>query len=174
MGVKWRTLYHNWDGHECYADGYQKTIRYRGNYGYGWHTTESNTHHWFCPRCKGWNRESDTSCIGCNFDRTGCFITTATLLSLDKDDNCYELQLARKFRDTFMKEKYPELVQQYYQIAPQIVDAINNLPEKQIVYKEIWENYLKQFVVLIESSQFEATKTLYQKMVEDLSTRVLV
>lgn len=172
MGLKWRTEFTDSENYWSRSeDGYKN--KEKG-------ARCSVDHEWQCPKCGRWNYEVWMNCgeiyppdKRCGYSRAGCFITTATLTSLGKDDNCYELQLARKFRDTFMKENYPDSVEQYYQIAPQIVDAINNLSEKNIVYKEIWENYLKQFITLIESSKFEETKDLYQKMVEELKFKYL-
>jgi len=51
----------------------------------------------------------DCNC-GCDCDcdcdcSSGCFITTATLTSLGKDDNCIELTIFREFRDTYLKKQ---------------------------------------------------------------------
>ena len=81
---------------------------------------------WICPKCKQANhyREyyEDAECNNCGFvpgkqsssSSGGCFITTATLLSLGKDDNCRELNLFRNFRDTYVKDCYPSLILEYY------------------------------------------------------------
>jgi len=94
--------------------------------------------------------------------KNGCFITTAACLSLGKSDNCYELNRLREFRDIWLKEQYhgKKLIEEYYKIAPSIVNTINKLPEKNKIYKEIWNNYLSKCLNLIEKEKFEEAKNL--------------
>lgn len=100
---------------------------------------------------------------------SGCFITTATLNSKGcLNDDCYELTLARLFRDTFMKEKYPELILEYREIAPQIVASINKRNDKMQIYDRIWEEYLSKCLNEIEKGEYESAKTIYCDMVVDL------
>ena len=108
-------------------------------------------------------------------DISGCFITTATCLSLGKGDNCYELNTFRKFRDEWLL-KQPggeKLVEEYYTVAPLIVESINSLPEKHKVYATIWSKYLKECLKLIENGKYEKAKALYLTMVTDLKGRFL-
>ncbi len=108
-------------------------------------------------------------------DVSGCFITTATCLSLGKGDNCYELNTFRKFRDEWLL-KQPggeKLVEEYYTIAPLIVESINSLPEKHKIFTTIWRKYLKECLKLIENGKYEEAKALYLTMVTDLKGRFL-
>jgi len=108
-------------------------------------------------------------------DVSGCFITTATCLSLGKGDSCYELNTFRKFRDEWLLKQSDgeKLVKEYYNIAPQIVNAINSYPENWKVYKEIWNRYLEKCLRLIENRRYEETKALYLTMVTDLKKQFL-
>lgn len=102
--------------------------------------------------------------------KNGCFITTAVCLSLGKGDNCYELNMFRKFRDNWLKEKNngENLIKEYYSIAPVIVDTIDSLAEKEKIYKNIWKKYLSRCLLLIENENFEEATELYVEMVEQL------
>jgi len=63
-----------------------------------------------------------------------CFITTATCETLGKPDNCYELNLFRDFRDNWL-ERQPDgkaLIQEYYDVAPKIVNSINKRKDANI------------------------------------------
>ena len=57
----------------------------------------------------------------------GCYLTTACMQHFAQqfNDKCYELQLLRWFRNNFVSE---EDITHYYETAPIIVDAINQLP----------------------------------------------
>ena len=108
-------------------------------------------------------------------DVGGCFITTATCLSLGKGDNCYELNTFRRFRDEWLL-KQPDgekLIEEYYTVAPLIVESINPLPEKYKVYVDIWNKYLKSCLRLIENGKYEEAKSLYLRMVNDLKRKFL-
>src|ERR1700741_227015 len=55
-----------------------------------------------------------------------CFITTACVNYYGLDDDCYQLETLRKFRDNFLLKspKDKKLVEQYYILAPTIVSKI--------------------------------------------------
>jgi predicted GTPase len=100
----------------------------------------------------------------------GCFITTATCMSLGKPDDCYELAAFRDFRDNWLV-KQPDgeqLVAGYYDIAPGIVSAIDQIPERETIYRNIWETYLSQCLKSIEAGNYDDCKTRYMDMVNSL------
>lgn len=104
----------------------------------------------------------------------GCFITTATLNSKGvMDDNCYELTLARLFRDKYVAEKHPELVAEYREIAPKIVAAINKQENKLQIYDRIWEEHLCRCLTSIEDKDFETATRIYKDMVLELKKEYL-
>lgn len=74
-----------------------------------------------------------------------CFITTACVLTLGKTDDCEELTLLRHFRDHTLKADAAglKLINEYYHIAPAIVQAIAGEENKEDIYKEI---YLKMLI----------------------------
>lgn len=102
-----------------------------------------------------------------------CFITTAVCKYFNKPDDCYELTLLRKFRDTWLV-KQPggnELVKEYYSVAPNIVTALDNYSEKDKVYIHIWNNYIKPCIKLIELGANDTCKDLYMNMVNELKEK---
>lgn len=104
----------------------------------------------------------------------GCYITTATMNHLNKADDCYELNTFREFRDNWLSEQTDgkELISQYYAIAPKIVEIIDNNPGKELIYNQIWTDYLSKCLYLIESNQFKECKDLYIEMVHHLEKEV--
>ena len=106
----------------------------------------------------------------------GCFITTAVCQSLNKGDDCYELQKFREFRDNWLK-KQPDgyfLIREYYEIAPLILHKIMTTEEKpKDMFKYLWNNYLNKCLTLIESQSYSEAKDLYIKMVTELKKKYL-
>lgn len=73
-----------------------------------------------------------------------CFITTAVCEYFNKADDCYELTTLREFRDEWLscQPEGKELITEYYDIAPIIVNKLEELPVKDVVYNELWNNYI--------------------------------
>lgn len=103
----------------------------------------------------------------------GCFITTATCEILGKEDDCYELTLLRRFRDEWLikSNNGENLIKEYYEIAPKIVNKINKLDNRKEIYMALWNNYISKCVELIEVDKPEESKNLYIKMVNELKDK---
>lgn len=98
-----------------------------------------------------------------------CFITSSTLQALGlKEDNCYTLETFRNYRDNWLVKYHPNLVSEYYEIAPRIVKSINLRKDNNKIYKEIWNKYLKLCLILLEQKEFEKAKIKYKEMVNNL------
>lgn len=107
--------------------------------------------------------------------KSGCFITTAVCDSLNKGDDCYELTTFRRFRDDWLARQTdgPSLIEEYYDVAPKIVEMINTKDNRNEIYQEILNDYLKPCLTLIEGKRYEACKSLYMEMVKKLQHRYL-
>lgn len=105
----------------------------------------------------------------------GCYITTATCSTLNKGDNCYELNAIRQFRDKWLsiQKDGKKIISEYYEIAPKIVISINLQNDRRQIYENIWDNYLVNFYKLIIAGKNKKAKLLYLTMVNDLKTRYL-
>jgi len=90
-----------------------------------------------------------------------CFLTTACIEEMQEnfDDDCYELTVLRKFRDTFVTI---EDKKHYYEVAPKIVEAINNEKYKNVIYKYIYDNVIKYCVEKIKNEQYEEAYSRYK------------
>ena len=108
-------------------------------------------------------------------DRPPCFITTAVCDSFDKADDCYELTTFRKFRDKWLVKQSDgkSLVDEYYNIAPKIVEKINSLSDSAEIYKNIWRDYLSACLKFIESGDNQQCKKVYIRMVNALKEKFL-
>lgn len=118
-------------------------------------------------------RISDFENINSGFKRRFCYITTAVCDNLGKPDDCYELNLLRDYRDSYLQqtEEGEQMVKKYYDVAPTIVKHIDRNSEKAKIYKEIWKDYLSPCIRLIEENENEKCRVLYQDMVDTLAKK---
>ena len=95
----------------------------------------------------------------------GCFMTSACVDFMGKEDDCVELNTLRKFRDEkLMKDLDGKLlVREYYHIAPKIVKAIDASDKKDEYYQDIYDTVLL-CVDKINKNKDEDAKKLYWKM----------
>jgi len=99
-----------------------------------------------------------------------CYITTATCTALKKGDKCEELQAFRAFRDNYMKkDNNLEIeIQEYYRIAPIIVNAIDKCENKEQIYIKIYNDYLAPAYEKIRTGFNRDAYNIYKTMVKDL------
>lgn len=104
-----------------------------------------------------------------------CYITTAVCEGLGKPDDCYELTLLRDYRDNYLAktDSGRALVQEYYDIAPTIVKRISRQENAEDIYMDIWNQYLKPCVSLIEEGKEEECCETYTDMVHSLQGKYL-
>lgn len=105
----------------------------------------------------------------------GCFITTATCLSLEKGENCYELTAFRNFRDNWLVYEVDgkKDIKKYYELAPKIVYNINLRKDSNYIYNGIWDKFSSKYLLLIETNKLNKVRYLYKKMVINLSKKYL-
>ena len=131
-----------------------------------------------CPNCRSnrksssnnfnpWNNPPAPKPSSSNTPRGSfCFITTAVCEYFGKPDDCDELNKLRNFRDTWLRNQPdgPELIAKYYNTAPLIVSLMKASPKYNEYCQDLWDNYIKKCIELIDKGEFEACKDLYCKM----------
>lgn len=113
--------------------------------------------------------------INDGFRRKWCYITTAVCDNLGKSDDCYELTLLRQYRDGYLLKQKDgaEMIRQYYDVAPTIVKRINRKEDAKQIYCDIYEEYLKPCIRLIEEDRLSECCDRYRTMVTDLKNQYL-
>ncbi len=104
-------------------------------------------------------------------DNKGCFITTSVCESQGLADNCYELEMLRKYRDTKLMNdnNYAKLVYKYYEIAPKLVYKLENNIE---LSNFLYSNYIAPIVCMIEENQkIKVIVEKYEEMVAFLQRK---
>lgn len=98
----------------------------------------------------------------------GCFLTTACVDAMGMSDDCWVLETARKFRDTYMTET-PEKaleIKEYYEIAPKVVEQISKRTDATKVWKRFFWGDIIPFVFEIQENNLEKAHELYRKLIK--------
>lgn len=105
-----------------------------------------------------------------------CFITTAASCALNKGRDCDELNFLRRFRDDHIKntDEGNALVDEYYNIAPKIIEKIDCEEEAYKIYSDLWSDYIVPSVKEIKKGNWQQAQDIYVMMVVDLSRRYSV
>lgn len=122
-----------------------------------------------CDECRRNNRNTPTYVVHEN-RKSLCFITTAVCEYFNKADDCYELTTLREFRDQWLSHQPggAELIEEYYSIAPVIVERLNEASGKDHIYNDLWNDYISPCIGYIENNDLESCRTLYISMVNYL------
>lgn len=93
-----------------------------------------------------------------------CYLTSVCMKYFQEkfDDNCYELTILRWFRDNFVSK---EDIEHYYEVAPIIVESINNEERAYIIYDYIYDNVVDYCVEQIEQGNFDKAYSRYKNSV---------
>ncbi|MDO4340835.1 MAG: hypothetical protein Q4C91_22600 [Eubacteriales bacterium] len=105
----------------------------------------------------------------------GCFITTACVEHKGLSDDCAELQILRKYRDTLVQEDevFRGKVLEYYRKAPLIIQRIENDSECGMVYDDLYRDMIQPCVALLEAGKVDEAKSLYLDYYERLAEKYL-
>lgn len=103
--------------------------------------------------------------------KKGCFLTTAACEILNKDDDCYELEQLRKFRDNVLmnNEDGKKFVEEYYKIAPAIADKLKIHPDKVKLSRELMDKYINAVITYINNFEYGTAIKKYREMVDYIS-----
>lgn len=95
---------------------------------------------------------------------SGCFLTTACIMSKGLRDDCKELTTLRLYRDMYLKAQNhgEKEIEEYYRIAPLIVEAINNSYNAKEVWNKLYDELVMSSVALIEKGEYEKAHELYK------------
>lgn len=134
--------------------------------------------------CARWNaaftqytiKPSTFDVINGGFKRKLCYVTTAVCLSLGKGENCSEIRILKDYRDHFLSGEADgkQLIDEYYDIAPTIVNRINKEQDAAQTYEKIYRTYINPCIELIHQNRLPECKELYVEMMRTLQKQYLV
>lgn len=107
-------------------------------------------------------------------EKEGCFLTAACVNYLGKPDDCHELTTLRTFRDGYLKKtaEGSALVEQYYEIAPKIVEKIEASGKQKEYYEYIY-GVVTECVACIEKGDSDGALARYRDMTLTLKEKLL-
>ena len=98
----------------------------------------------------------------------GCFITEATMAGLGvQDDNAEPLMVLRFFRDKVLAgtPQGQAMIQEYEDIAPLVVEAIESRPDAMEIFKKIYTDFIAPAVEAIKAQNFPQALQIYAAMI---------
>lgn len=100
----------------------------------------------------------------------GCFLTSACVEAMGLADDCYELTVLRRFRDTYLQSRAEggALIRKYYEAAPEIVRKIKRKSDCGAIWQEIYREMVQPCVLLIEKGRYEEALEYYKNKTERL------
>ncbi len=119
----------------------------------------------YAEYCNGYEESSSSS---------SCYLTSACVGYLGKPDDCYELTTLRAFRDDHLKKtaEGSALVEEYYKIAPQIVEKIEASGKQKEYYEYIYK-VVTECVACIEKGDGDGALARYRDMTLTLKEQLL-
>lgn len=96
--------------------------------------------------------------------RSGCYLTSACISHYKEhfDDNCFELNVLRKFRDIYVPQ---EEIQHYYNVAPHIVSEIEKEKNAEIIFNKIYTGIVCPCVQDIIYGNYKQAYTRYKRTI---------
>ena len=100
-----------------------------------------------------------------------CYLTTACVKHCkdEFDDNCVELNTLRFFRDNFVSQ---EDIKHYYEVAPIIVDLLDNIDNNKI-YNYLYNNVILSCVEAIKRKDYDFAYNRYKINVLALEKKLI-
>lgn len=102
-------------------------------------------------------------------EESNCFITTSCVKYFGLNDNCYELETLREFRDNYLLKSREgrELVNQYYKIAPALVKHLESSPNKKELFKNVFSD-IQASCLAIDKKEYRKAREIYKGAVSRL------
>ena len=103
-----------------------------------------------------------------------CYLTSACVEHHGLLDDCHELTVLRAFRDGWLSAQPGglALIEEYYRIAPAIVDAIEAAGLQHAIYGRVFA-VVRSCVASIEAHRPSQAMQAYRALVETLQTQLL-
>ncbi|MBO4832331.1 MAG: hypothetical protein J5569_07725 [Oscillospiraceae bacterium] len=93
-----------------------------------------------------------------------CFLTSACVHARGLPDDCEELTLLRRYRDTYLRGRAggEDAIREYYDIAPDIVSRINKRKDADTIWNSVYEDMILPCISMIREGRMEEAFELYR------------
>jgi len=154
-----------WDNHAGFMGGLKcRVTDERVETGSALYNTYCHDYESSYSRCPHFRKGNDAP------SSSNCFLTSACTEARGLPDDCEELTALRRFRDEWLKNQPGGLeeIEEYYRIAPMIVEKIHEQPDGADRMKYLYDHLVVPCVRMIEQGENEAARTLYRTVVLEL------
>ena len=105
-----------------------------------------------------------------------CYITSACSEAKGLPDDCDELMTLRDFRDNWLAKELngKEVIEEYYRIAPRIVEAIHADPLGREILQSLYDEMIVPCVRYIKSGENNNAYELYRRMTINLKEKYCI
>ncbi|WP_299207971.1 CFI-box-CTERM domain-containing protein [uncultured Dokdonia sp.] len=119
-------------------------------------------------------RSESNSSSGSKSD-SDCFLTTTCVSHKNLADDCYELQILRKFRDNYLGsfEEGIKHLKNYYEIAPSIISEIEKHPMKNEILEFLYNSLVIKSIILISEGKNEEAFLNYKYITLKLKSELI-
>lgn len=102
---------------------------------------------------------------------SGCFLTTAACDVVGLEDDCWELQTLRKFRDSWLAHQPDGQadIERYYRLAPAIVTAINARNDAKDIWLSLYGKYIVPCALMAQVGRKTMARKRYGEMMQAMS-----
>lgn len=99
---------------------------------------------------------------------SGCFLTTAAVKHMGQKDDGEVLSTLRHFRDTYMRKNREKSkdVAWYYKNAPKIVSVLDEHPNADRLYRNMYKKYIKPAYEAIKDGDNEEAYRIYKQGID--------
>lgn len=104
---------------------------------------------------------------------SSCYITTACVVHKHLADDCAIMMNLRAFRDGYMNEHHQKDIQEYYDIAPVIVNCINTQKNSGDIWDSVYDEMIKPCNDYIIEKEFSKAYRLYKEKTLEFKERYM-
>lgn len=146
-----------------------KEFEFEGNNQKGY-CRRYGAYYWDDDSCSHYDEDEDRFDGGSS---SPCFLTTACCEHKGLPDDCEELTALRKFRDEhlMLTEEGKALVEEYYNIAPEIVDKIMKNERKDEILEAMYMEICK-IVEMLKNNENDMAMRAYRGMVIETQNKL--
>lgn len=119
--------------------------------------------------CYKFNKEvyDDYWCMACEKEDDGCYLTSLVCEILGYEDDCYELEFLRSFRDNYLSNlpEGKQILDEYKTISQSIIPKIKIRDDKVQIAEKVRQEYISPAIQLIKDKRQKEGIELYKNMV---------
>lgn len=135
--------------------------------------SEPYVQRWKCLKCGAVNMRENYECHGCDYKKSGCFLTTLACEVLEYEDDCYELETLRDFRESYLEGLSwgKHLLERYEEYSLLLVPLVREDYDSKRTCQFVMDKYIRVAVKCVEQQNFIKAVEIYRGMISYLAEK---